>query len=546
MGNAVMKERPQSRAEPYIPNYRYIFSIGGEDSPDTDRQDYSSVCAAAVRGWVFEGATMVSLRERRGKASVRGKQLWAAAMCAASFLAGAILLGEDLEPASGSREQGTGSRNSASARRTWNQYLQAKSRAAGEIAAGVLKKDAADVQPSKTPSQAAAPAVGEVGGAAQPTAGADSAGQEGASQNMAGTPAPAEPNSLRPATVEAVHEVPLIEARPLPVKLPVAMKPAKEPDPEKPTTATPAPAAQEEHLAPIVPAWAIVKASGSRESGVRTRQTEMTSDQAQRSSGAMPVAKPIQSSRGAPKPQMQNPPAEPLRIELGQPNARRNLRPIAADAASAASDRGLPDKSQPLRPGPFSERQASHTAIAVHHAVAAEMGTATVENQMLFAPRHMGGSPTAPLVIVNHTLRPQQEERPLSASRPAARAEAGAGALPERLPLEKIQESCQLKLCLRRSLKLRTKVDVCRTAIDDRSICDVLQTTSRELSIVARAVGATHVTFWFDDPAIAPLSYLVEVLPMPGPAHPAEPEVVTQETGTAAVPASTGGPSGRN
>ena len=60
---------------------------------------------------------------------------------------------------------------------------------------------------------------------------------------------------------------------------------------------------------------------------------------------------------------------------------------------------------------------------------------------------------------------------------------------------------------------LRTKVDVYRTAIVDEAVCDIVQFTPREVSIIGRSMGQTHVTFWFDDPAMAPITYLVEVKP---------------------------------
>ena len=57
---------------------------------------------------------------------------------------------------------------------------------------------------------------------------------------------------------------------------------------------------------------------------------------------------------------------------------------------------------------------------------------------------------------------------------------------------------------------MRTKVDIYRTAIVDEAVCDIVQFTPREISLIGRAQGQTHVTFWFDDPATPPLTYLVE------------------------------------
>lgn len=87
------------------------------------------------------------------------------------------------------------------------------------------------------------------------------------------------------------------------------------------------------------------------------------------------------------------------------------------------------------------------------------------------------------------------------------------GKLPEGSPFETIQESGRVKLRVRRSMLLRTKTDIYRTAIVDESVCDLVQFTPREVSIIGRSMGQTHVTFWFDDANMAPLTYLVEVSP---------------------------------
>jgi Flp pilus assembly secretin CpaC len=87
------------------------------------------------------------------------------------------------------------------------------------------------------------------------------------------------------------------------------------------------------------------------------------------------------------------------------------------------------------------------------------------------------------------------------------------GKLPEGSPFEAIQEAGKVKLRVRRSILLRTKVDIYRTAIVDESVCDIVQFTPREVSIIGRSLGQTHVTFWFDDPGMAPLTYVVEVKP---------------------------------
>ena len=62
---------------------------------------------------------------------------------------------------------------------------------------------------------------------------------------------------------------------------------------------------------------------------------------------------------------------------------------------------------------------------------------------------------------------------------------------------------------------LRTKVDVYRTATVDEAIVELVQFTPREISLIGRSQGQTHITFWFNDPAQQPVTYLVEVAPDP-------------------------------
>jgi pilus assembly protein CpaC len=103
--------------------------------------------------------------------------------------------------------------------------------------------------------------------------------------------------------------------------------------------------------------------------------------------------------------------------------------------------------------------------------------------------------------------------QPPALAPPAAIDEGPFGVLPAGSPFEAIPESGEIRIRVRRSLLLRTRVDIRRTAIVDDSVCDIVQFTPREVSIIGRSLGQTHVTFWFDDPAMAPLTYLVKVEP---------------------------------
>lgn len=70
-----------------------------------------------------------------------------------------------------------------------------------------------------------------------------------------------------------------------------------------------------------------------------------------------------------------------------------------------------------------------------------------------------------------------------------------------------------LEVQVRRSLVMRTELDIYRTAVVDPRICDVVQFTPREVSIIGKGEGATHVTFWFRDGGRRPVTYLVKVRP---------------------------------
>lgn len=73
----------------------------------------------------------------------------------------------------------------------------------------------------------------------------------------------------------------------------------------------------------------------------------------------------------------------------------------------------------------------------------------------------------------------------------------------------------EMKVIVRRSKILRTKVDIYRVSVVDPGVCDVVQYTPRELSIIGKSQGATDVTFWFADERYEPITYLVRVVPDP-------------------------------
>ncbi|MCR5165402.1 MAG: pilus assembly protein N-terminal domain-containing protein [Thermoguttaceae bacterium] len=82
-------------------------------------------------------------------------------------------------------------------------------------------------------------------------------------------------------------------------------------------------------------------------------------------------------------------------------------------------------------------------------------------------------------------------------------------------PFTIYRESEELKVITNRSLVLRTRYNLYRTAVVDPSVCDIIQFNPRELSIIGRAVGSTHVTFWFEDGTYKPVTFTVNTLPDP-------------------------------
>jgi len=82
-------------------------------------------------------------------------------------------------------------------------------------------------------------------------------------------------------------------------------------------------------------------------------------------------------------------------------------------------------------------------------------------------------------------------------------------------PFEVFGHEDKLTVILRRSKLLRSQTDIARTAVVDSSVCDVVQFSPREVSIIGKGQGATDVTFWFQDPNMQPRTYLVYVTPDP-------------------------------
>ncbi|MFO0886435.1 MAG: pilus assembly protein N-terminal domain-containing protein, partial [Pirellulales bacterium] len=110
----------------------------------------------------------------------------------------------------------------------------------------------------------------------------------------------------------------------------------------------------------------------------------------------------------------------------------------------------------------------------------------------------------APLELTDEAPAPaapaEEEPAMLAPADEAAPGDEG-GAL-----FREIKEMGDLEVMVHRSKILRTKTDLYRTAVVDDGICEIVQFTPRELSIIGKSQGATHVTFWFDDPKADPVT----------------------------------------
>jgi pilus assembly protein CpaC len=150
-----------------------------------------------------------------------------------------------------------------------------------------------------------------------------------------------------------------------------------------------------------------------------------------------------------------------------------------------------PSSLKPQASGPVAKSEANQTLTAPHSAL---------RNPQSALP---SASPPAPLLVA-------QGPRPAPQS---SLRDTPAEELPAGSPFEVIEEKGKMTVMVRRNKLLRTQVDVYRTAVVDDGICEVIQFTPREVSIIGKSVGATHVTFWFEDANMKPLTYLVAVEP---------------------------------
>jgi pilus assembly protein CpaC len=182
--------------------------------------------------------------------------------------------------------------------------------------------------------------------------------------------------------------------------------------------------------------------------------------------------------------------------------------PTAGQAVD--SSRRAPTQHQGLEPSGHATRAISIAAVRTEQAVPAAYRTYASQGPQPLEDDTPGLEPAfddSPNFTEPVHPTPTEDNRPVFNPTPSG---TPAG------PFEVIEQSGELSVVLRRSKLLRTKLNVYRTAVVDPSICDVIQFTPREVSIVGKAQGATTITFWFEDDAThEPLTYLVRVTPDP-------------------------------
>jgi pilus assembly protein CpaC len=448
---------------------------------------------------------------------------WAAGLCAASFVAGQALFGDEWTAPKPAPNAGV-----------LDQYLKAK----GRLSNSTNEAEWSVAAPSAVKAE-----------------------QQG--QLSLG---------LKPAAVEVVTEMPGIETK----------RPATDAKSSPGQTnrvgaltgtALSATADSEASLPPIIPAWAMPRPTRKPQpqgpapqvppsaiASPEPRQLDAVQANNQRLLTSEPTAGVMQPTASAPKFEVVENPAVAKRLpsilpEFIRPND--SARSATATMPAQKQDNSAPPEPEPLRPAsapvallpspaastpmvvpaaaPLAKPQSSAPSLIAHQIPPLADGQTKADA----AAKAMSKTEPAKPALASS---PPEQAKPIAKIAPAggttdnkaavkkADFESGAfaiqpppphplvteaedqfGVLPADSPFEAIRQSGAVRLRVRRSILLRTKVDIYRTAIVDDAVCDIVQFTPREVSIIGRSVGTTHVTFWFDDPAMTPLTYLVEV-----------------------------------
>ena len=212
----------------------------------------------------------------------------------------------------------------------------------------------------------------------------------------------------------------------------------------------------------------------------------------------------------------------PLPGRLTSPNIVPNR---IRRAAPSSTDEQIVDTDRPVK----DPQQITWRAVKGASSRTVPPGTGPLLCEQPLLPVQAAPEASLPKSLTSRTelrVAMRQEQQPAAPSA-APPPEKEAPAEPVQMPtvsgesssrvgqFEVIDHSDELTVVYRRSKLLRTNVDIYRTAVVDASICEVVQYTPREISVIGSGQGATHVTFWFEDGSFRPVTYLVRVVPDP-------------------------------
>ena len=314
------------------------------------------------------------------------------------------------------------------------------------------------------------------------------------------------PAAIQPAASNPTQDLPLIEARPLPLQV-AEKQPALAPIVSSQSLPRPAKKLQVTTAMPQPSgAWLaeVRQALAEEKSGSKEVQPVLDIEPAEVKPPSPLAIVPARPAVATIVPPTQAKPMAPPLVELPalpkQPQAMPAIAPVVAPPLVELP--ALP-KQPKAEPALAAVSDALPTAAAP---------TVAAPAAPVAKPSVAKASVAEPVFLAQPAPQPMPPLGPAPAG-PAANPAFEFNPLPAGSPFEAIQESGTVTVAVRRSLLMRTKTDIYRTAVVDESIVDVVQFTPREISLIGRAQGSTHVTFWFDDPAAPPLTYLVKVEP---------------------------------
>jgi pilus assembly protein CpaC len=208
-----------------------------------------------------------------------------------------------------------------------------------------------------------------------------------------------------------------------------------------------------------------------------------------------PQAKPVELTPPQPTPQPQPVVAAPTKpkklAHLAPMNPAYEAAAQARGIAQVRAENSLPPLAPPSQVNNNLTPAPSYQPVAPSRLDQSQpVNLLTQQQPMAVPPPPLAPTPQAPMID------------------PVADAMRRAGS-----PFEIIDETGAVQVMVRRSKLLRTKVDIYRTAVVDDSICEIVQFTPREVSLIGKSQGSTHVTFWFDDPNMQPVTYVIQVVP---------------------------------